>query len=170
MFLHGKLHEEVYLTQPPGFVGSQPPQHAWFSTFSSFLFIVGFVSSHCDSSLFIHKTTTAITVLLVYVDDILLIGSDPLYIEQLICQMHSQFSMKDLGNVSYFLGISIHPTSSGCFFLSTSMPWMFFTRQGWWTASLILPLLLLNPLHLPRTLCLIPNQSSTEVLSVLFST
>lgn len=130
-FLHGTLHEEVYLVQPQGFVDATRPNHvcrlhkalyglkqaprAWFSTFSQFLLSKGFKSSHCDSSLFVLQTSTAITVLLIYVDDILLTGSDPSYIAQLVSQMHATFAMKELGTMSYFLGIAVHRTAQGYF-------------------------------------------------------
>lgn len=121
------------MTQPPGFVDSsqshlvsklhkalyglrQAPR-AWYSTFSSFLSSQGFVNSKCDTSLFVHKDGASITYLLIYVDDILLTGNNPLYIQSLLTHMHSAFSMKELGNISYFLGISVQHTSQG-FFLS----------------------------------------------------
>lgn len=111
------------MVQPPGFVNSRTPNHvcrlhkalyglkqaprAWYSTFSAFLLHHGFVNSHCDSSLFIHKTSSVITILLVYVDDIILTGNSSAHIQQLISHMHSTFSMKELGSLSYFLGISV---------------------------------------------------------------
>ncbi|GMP65304.1 hypothetical protein CsSME_00026160 [Camellia sinensis var. sinensis] len=85
-FLHGVLEEEVYMLQPLGFV------HPTQST---------------------HKTATTITVLLVYVDDILLTGNNDAHIKSLVAHMHEAFSMKELGLVSYFLGISIQSTGVG---------------------------------------------------------
>ena len=130
-FLHGTLEEEVYLSQPPGFINSEAPTHvcklhkalyglkqaprAWFSTFSSYLTSVGFKSSHCDNSLFIRHSPTSITIVLIYVDDILVTGSDSSFIFSLITHMHSAFSMKELGNINYFLGISVQQTDEGYF-------------------------------------------------------
>lgn len=52
-------------------------------------------------------------MLLVYVDDILLTGNNAAHITSLIAHMHKAFSMKELGNVSYFLGISVQATDIG---------------------------------------------------------
>ena len=111
------------MVQPPGFVDASTPHHvcrlhkalyglkqekrAWYSTFSAFLLQQGFINSHCYSSLFIYKTQSVITILLVYVDDIIVTGNSPSHIQQLITHMHSAFSMKELGSLSYFLGISV---------------------------------------------------------------
>ena len=130
-FLHGTLEEEVYMVQPPGFVDSSKPTHvcklqkalyglkqaprAWYSTFSNFLEQQGFRHSNCDTSLFVRKTANSITILLIYVDDILLTGSNTAYIQSLLSQMHLAFSMKELGTVNYFLGISVQSTANGCF-------------------------------------------------------
>lgn len=81
-FLHGTLEDEVYMVQPPGFVDSSHPTmvcklhkalcglkhapRAFYSTFSSFLLSHGFLNSHCDSSLFLHTTSTSILIVLVY--------------------------------------------------------------------------------------------------------
>ncbi|XP_028097668.1 uncharacterized protein LOC114297432 [Camellia sinensis] len=123
------------MTQPPGFVSSSSPHHvcklqkalyglkqaprAWYYTFSKFLLSQGFVNSHYDNSLFIHKTSTTITVLLMYVDDILLIGNSPSHLQALIHQMHSAFAMQESGDLSYFLGISIQAMGD-TYFLSQS--------------------------------------------------
>lgn len=48
-----------------------------------------------------------------YVDDILITGNAPSFITQLVHQMQNAFSMKDLGSVSYFLGISIQSKGAG---------------------------------------------------------
>ncbi|XP_028058136.1 uncharacterized protein LOC114262005 [Camellia sinensis] len=100
-----KLHKALY--------GLKQAPRAWFSTFSSFIISHDFVPSYCDSSLFVKHTSTSIAILLVYVDDILLTRSDPLYISVLVQHMHSAFSMKELGLPNYFLGISVASSPSG---------------------------------------------------------
>lgn len=65
--------------------------------------------------MFVLQTSTSITIRLIYVDDILLTGSDPTFITQLISHMHASFAMRELGNKSYFLGISVTPTPEGYF-------------------------------------------------------
>ncbi|XP_028125088.1 uncharacterized protein LOC114322022 [Camellia sinensis] len=121
------------MEQPPGFVDPSQPilvyklhkalyslkqaPWAWYSTFSSFLLSKGFLQSHCDSSLFIHFTSSSITFLLIYVNDILLIISNQSYLASLSTPMHNAFSMKELGDISYFLGISVQSSAQG-FFLS----------------------------------------------------
>ena len=104
-FLHGKLEEKVYLSEPKGFIDPSHPSYvcklhkalyglkqaprAWLSTFSSFLLSIGFKSNHCDSSLFVQHHGHVITILLIYIDDILIICSSPSYIQSLIQYLHS---------------------------------------------------------------------------------
>lgn len=99
-FLHGLLDEEVYMKQPLGYKDPQHPSfvcklskalyglrqapRAWFSAFSGFLLQQGFMQSKSDSSLFISKKDVALTLVLVYVDDILVTGSDMSYTPILI--------------------------------------------------------------------------------------
>lgn len=85
--------------------GLRQAPRAWFSLFSGFLVQQGFTNSKADSSLFTLKTTHGLTLVLVYVEDILITGSDTQYITQLITTLHTRFVMKDLGTLSYFLGI-----------------------------------------------------------------
>ena len=89
-FLQGHLSEDVYLSQPPGFVDLDNPSYlcklnkaiyglkqaprAWYTELRQFLLSSGFHNSHADTSLFILKTGEHFIYLLVYVDDIIITG------------------------------------------------------------------------------------------------
>lgn len=66
-----------------------------------------------DSSLFTAKFGKDVVWALVYVDDIIVTGSNPLYVSQFITKLHGQFSLKDLGPLSFFLGIEATWTPDG---------------------------------------------------------
>ncbi|KAM0063403.1 putative RNA-directed DNA polymerase [Helianthus debilis subsp. tardiflorus] len=120
-FLHGDLSETVYMTQPPGFVDSSRPHYvcrlqkalyglkqaprAWFSKLSTTLFADGFTQCLSDVSLFVYSRDSILCYVLIYVDDIIITGSSSDFVTGLIGRLHSQFALKDLGQLSYFLGI-----------------------------------------------------------------
>lgn len=54
-------------------------------------------------------------MILVYVDDIILTGSDSVFISHLIKHLSTRFVMKDVGNLHYFLGIEVTHTQDGLF-------------------------------------------------------
>ncbi|XP_022143489.1 uncharacterized protein LOC111013365 [Momordica charantia] len=128
-FLHGELQEEVYMQQPQGFVDPTNPSYvcklrkslygfkqaprAWFECFTTHLLKLGFVASSVDSSLFVRLVHGSYTYLLLYVDDILVTGSDPSYIASLIVQLKCRFDMTDLEDLKYFLGLEISYTNNG---------------------------------------------------------
>lgn len=58
-------------------------------------------------------------MILVYVDDILITGSNPSHIQTCITQLQQAFSIKDLGQLSYFLGIEVSHTPHGSHFSQT---------------------------------------------------
>ena len=132
-FLNGDLEEEVFMTQPPGFVASdsslvcrlhralyglkQAPR-AWFLKLSAALNQFGFSNTKSDSSLFVRITPTSSVYALVYVDDILLTGSDPAEVSSLITSLNKVFTLKDLGEMSFFLGLEAHHLSSGTILLN----------------------------------------------------
>lgn len=130
-FLHGELNEDIYMTQPPEFKDQAHPTHvckldkaiyglkqaprSWFDKFTNFLLEYGFKCSTADPSVFVYHTNGKTIILLLYVDDIILTGSDSDQIQQLIKDLSLQFSMKDLGSLHYFLGIQVESTPNGLF-------------------------------------------------------
>ena len=78
---------------------------AWFDKLSSTFLGFGFHKTKCDSSVFYRFFFSSIVYILIYVDDILKIGSDSTEINNLIAQLHSTFTLKDLGPLHYVLGI-----------------------------------------------------------------
>ncbi|XP_073268730.1 uncharacterized protein [Populus alba] len=131
-FLHGLLHEEVYMAQPPGFVSKLHPSdfvcrlkkslyglkqapRAWNERFTSFLPSLGFQASSTDPSLFVQHSSLGVVILLLYVDDIILIGSHASLLSSVIAALTQEFDMKDLGRLHYFLGLQITYLPSGLF-------------------------------------------------------
>ena len=57
--------------------------------------------------MFVHFGRHSTLIVLVYVDDIIVTGSSPILIQQLIHKLHSLFALRDLGQLSYFLGIEV---------------------------------------------------------------
>ncbi|KAJ9693611.1 hypothetical protein PVL29_009531 [Vitis rotundifolia] len=119
-FLHGELLEEVYMEQPPGFVlrrslyGLKQSPQAWFGRFSSVVQEFGMLWSEVDHSVFYHHNSLSHCIyLVVYVDDIVITGSDQEGIQRLKQHLFNHFQIKDLGKLKYFLGLEIAQSSSG---------------------------------------------------------
>jgi hypothetical protein len=128
-FLHGHLQETVYMSQPPSFVNAMHPNavcllkkalyglkqapRAWLHRLSSCLLELGFQGSKSDSSLFIFKSASVTILALVYVDDLILTGSSLDAIDELIHNLSRDFPMKDLGELNFFLGISVARVHEG---------------------------------------------------------
>ena len=121
-FLHVDLREEIYMKLPIGmsmtashevcklrhsFYGLEQAPQAWFEKFHNTFLTFFFTQSQYDSSLFFHKTTTGMVFLLVYVDDIIITGNDSGLIFKLQNMLYSTFQMKDLGHLTYFLGLEV---------------------------------------------------------------
>nr|ABA94321.1 retrotransposon protein, putative, unclassified [Oryza sativa Japonica Group] len=128
-FLHGDLHEEVYMEIPPGFGNSQTvgkvcklkkslyglkqSPRAWFDRFRHAVCDMGYSQCNGDHTIFYKHRGTHITILAVYVDDIVITGDD---VEEIRClkeRLGKAFEVKDLGPLRYFLGIEIARSSKG---------------------------------------------------------
>ena len=130
-FLHGFLDKEVYMKQPLGFVHPQYPHHicklhnalyglkqaprTWFSRLSSKLLELGFHGSLSDTSLFISHQAKFHLYVLIYVDDIIITGSSSQAVDSLTLAFGSDFAVKNLGDLLYFLGIEAHCSQDGLF-------------------------------------------------------
>ncbi|KAH0661384.1 hypothetical protein KY284_026315 [Solanum tuberosum] len=86
---------------------------AWYTELKNYLFTLGFVKSHSDSSLFIMHKIGFTVYILVYVDDILVTGSHQRGVHYAIEALSQHFSLKDLGPLHYFLGIEVIRSSTG---------------------------------------------------------
>ncbi|KAH9752513.1 retrovirus-related pol polyprotein from transposon RE1 [Citrus sinensis] len=122
-FLNGELSEEVFMQQPEGFVdksksnyvcrlhkalyGLKQAPRAWFEKLRGCLLQWGFRNSKSDSSLFLRKTKVSLIMVLIYVDDILVTGPNSEELDSFIQQFNIVFALKDLGRLSYFLGIEV---------------------------------------------------------------
>ena len=128
-FLHGDLMEEVYMDPPPGFTpkggkvcklrkslyGLKQSPRAWFERLSHSMEAYGFKQALADHTLFYKRDGGNITLLLVYVDDMIVTGNNTSEIERLRCYLTKEFEMKDLGALKYFLGIEVSRSKQGIF-------------------------------------------------------
>ena len=127
-FLHGDLHEVVYMKVPqrvsspkPGQVckllkslyGLKQASRQWFEKLTQFLYAQGFVQATFDHTLFIKSTVSSFTALLVYVDNIILVGTSLTVFDELKLALHQTFRIKNLGQLKFFLGIEVARSSKG---------------------------------------------------------
>ena len=91
----------------------------WFHRFSSFLLKLGFLSSRADSSLFVYHSLVGTVYLLLYVDDMVITESNSSMVQTLITRLSKEFSMKDLVDLHYFLGVEVQANEKGLFLNQT---------------------------------------------------
>ena len=121
-FLYGDLKEQVYMEQPPGYIaqgenivcrlrkaiyGLKQSPRAWFEKFSMIISGIEFACCHSDHSVFVRRTKSSSVILAVYVDDILLTGSDSVTLAETNEYLKRHFVTKDMGKPRYFLGIEV---------------------------------------------------------------
>ena len=87
--------------------GLKQSPRAWFHKFSQLLFSYGFVSTVSDPTVMCKRTPKRCVVLAVYVDDIILIGSDEAEIAATKAYLRQHFVTRDLSPPHYFLGLEI---------------------------------------------------------------
>ncbi|GKA41094.1 retrovirus-related pol polyprotein from transposon TNT 1-94 [Tanacetum coccineum] len=130
-FLNGNLREEVYVSQPDGFVDPDNPNHvyklkkalyglkqaprAWYDMLSSFLISQDFSKGSVDPTLFIRRQGKELLLVQIYVDDIIFAASTPELCDLFAKIMCSKFKMSMMGKISFFLGLQISQSPRGIF-------------------------------------------------------
>ncbi|GJT24292.1 putative ribonuclease H-like domain-containing protein [Tanacetum coccineum] len=141
-FLCGKIDEEVYVSQPPGFIDPKYPQkvykivkalyglhqapRAWYATLSTFLLKNGYRRGTIDKTLFIKKiggggggggggTKHDIILVQVYVDDIIFGSRKKSWCDEFEALIKSRFQMSSIGELTFFLGLQVKQKEDGIF-------------------------------------------------------
>ncbi|GJR32047.1 retrovirus-related pol polyprotein from transposon TNT 1-94 [Tanacetum coccineum] len=130
-FLNGIMREEVYVSQPDGFVDQDNPNHmyklkkalyglkqaprAWYDLLSKFLLSQEFSKGTVDPTLFIRRQGKDILLVQIYVDDIIFASTTPELCDQFSKIMCSKFKMSMMGKISFFLGLQISQSPRGIF-------------------------------------------------------
>lgn len=123
-FLHGDLEEEIYMDQPEGFeeagkehmvcrlkkslYGLKQAPRQWYKKFDSFMMSHGYSRTDADHCVYV-KTFPGgkFIILLLYVDDMLIVGQDAKMIGDLKKDLSKSFDMKNLGSAKQILGMQI---------------------------------------------------------------
>ena len=121
------------MEQPPGYVqnkssllcllhkslyGLKQAPTAWYAKIDGFLLDTGFSRCHSDPNVYTKKVGNHLIILVLYVDDLILTGSDPNLITHVKSSLKQNFEMSDLGHLHYFLGLQVLQTKG--IFLSQS--------------------------------------------------
>ncbi|GJX24935.1 retrotransposon protein, putative, ty1-copia subclass [Tanacetum coccineum] len=123
-FLNGHLSEEVYMEQPEGFVDPKYPNHVcklkrsiyglkqasrqWNKRFDDEIKKFGFTQNRDEPCVYLKASGSYIAILILYVDDILLMGNNIPMLQDVKSYLGKCFAMKDLGDAAYILGIKIY--------------------------------------------------------------
>nr|GEW32523.1 retrovirus-related Pol polyprotein from transposon TNT 1-94 [Tanacetum cinerariifolium] len=130
-FLYGKIDEEVYVSQPSGFIdpkflkkvykvvkalyGLHQAPRAWYATLSTFLVKSGYRRRIIDKTLFIKKDKKDIMLVQVYVDDIIFGSTKKSWCDEFEALMKSRFQMSSMGELTFFLGLQVKQKEDGTF-------------------------------------------------------
>ena len=132
-FLNGELDEEIYMEQPEGFVlkgqetkvcklvkslyGLKQAPKQWHEKFGHTLLTHGFKINESDKCVYIKSNDKTCVIVCLYVDDMLIMGSNKDVINKTKKMLNSSFDMKDLGQADVILGIQIKQVSNVMLYL-----------------------------------------------------
>ncbi|WVZ80043.1 LOW QUALITY PROTEIN: hypothetical protein U9M48_027558 [Paspalum notatum var. saurae] len=136
VFLNGDLKEEVFVSQPPGFIikgsehkvlhlhkalyGLRQAPRAWNAKLDASLGSLGFQRSSSEHGIYIKDQGPLRLVVGVYIDDLIITGARSCEILAFKMEMKRLFSMSDLGLLSYYLGIEVRQSQAGITLCQTS--------------------------------------------------
>jgi hypothetical protein len=127
-FLNRNLDNDAYMIQPEGFVnptnvgkvcklqksiyGLKQASRSWNIRFDEVVKGFGFLQNEEEACVYKKKSGSSVAFLILYVDDILLIGNNIPMLESVKTLLKNNFFMKDLGEAAYILGIRIYRNRS----------------------------------------------------------
>nr|GEV28872.1 putative ribonuclease H-like domain-containing protein [Tanacetum cinerariifolium] len=130
-FLYGKVNEEVYVSQPPGFIDPKFPKkvykvvkalyglhqapRAWYATLSTLLVKSRYRRGIIDKTLFIKKDKKDIMLVQVYMDDINFSSTKKSWCDEFEVLMKNRFQMSSMGKLTFFLGLQVKQKEDGIF-------------------------------------------------------
>ena len=119
-FLNGDLNEEIYMEQPEGFsapgqemkvcrlvkslYGLKQAPKQWHEKFDNVMLSHGFKINECDKCVYVKDDEHVYVIVCLYVDDMLIVGSDDKMITSTKNMLNSRFDMKDMGLADVILG------------------------------------------------------------------
>ncbi|GKC95306.1 retrotransposon protein, putative, ty1-copia subclass, partial [Tanacetum coccineum] len=123
-FLNGYLNEEVYMEEPEGFVSQKFPNQVcklkcsiyglkqasrqWNKLFDDEIKNFGFNQYRDEPCVYVKASRSYVTFLILYVDNILIMGNNIPMLQDVKSYLGRCFAMKDLGEAAYILGIKIY--------------------------------------------------------------
>nr|GEZ40491.1 copia protein [Tanacetum cinerariifolium] len=130
-FMYGTIDEEVYVSQPPGFVDPKFPNKVykvvkalyglhqapttWYATLSTFLEKSRYRRGAIDKTLFIKQDKKDIMLVQVYVDDIIFGSTKKSWRDKFEELMKNRFQMSSIGELTFFLGLQVKQKNDGIF-------------------------------------------------------
>ena len=122
-FLNGNLEEEIYMMQPKGFIAEnqehmvcklkraiyrlKQASRSWNIRFDQTIKSFGFEQNLDEPCVYKRHQDKVVMFLVLYVDDILLIGNDVRVMSSVNVWLSGQFDMKDLSEANFILGIKL---------------------------------------------------------------
>jgi hypothetical protein len=122
-YLNADIDCEIYVEQPDGFVknnkrgeklvcklkkslyGLKQSGRNWNTVLHSFLLSLKFEQSLCDHCVYVKSENESKVIIIVWVDDLIVAANDLNTVNEIKCSLSHKFKMKDLGQLSWFLGI-----------------------------------------------------------------
>ncbi|GJV11225.1 retrotransposon protein, putative, ty1-copia subclass [Tanacetum coccineum] len=123
-FLNGYLDEDIYMVQPEGFVDPNHPRkvcklqrsiyglkqasRSWNKRFDEEIKRFGFAQNLDEPCVYQKASGSNVTFLILYVDDIIIMGNHIPSLQSVKDYLGKCFAMKDLGEAAFILGIKIY--------------------------------------------------------------
>jgi hypothetical protein len=124
-FLYAELKEKIHMEQPEGheqrgpngermvwrlkksLYGLKQAPHNWFKVFDDALQKLGFTPLKSDRCVYIKSIDGKTLIVVLYVDDLMLLGNNRAMMDEFKQSISAQFDMKDLGELKWILGMEV---------------------------------------------------------------